>query len=586
MNNCEKGTGLLDRKQKIEHVNLANRLWVVYESYRLNLPSYPWDLRVYPLALIGLLVKRSENAVEEAIIGANVSVETRKYLLDIFNEAGDEMVEAFIDEFTEAELEIFMHSDPSYRADLLGKVGCNFFTPVNVNELGFRILDVNGGDTVADFGCGPGGFLGHVVEQFPGIHATGVEFNHEVACVARLRMEYLAANATVEERNLFECDKPFKYDRIFSNFPFGQRVADLSASGEYAQRLVKGDMPYGRSRNADWAYCQLIVDSLSDTGRAVAILTPSALYNMVDKRVREYFVGSGFVEAVVALPKGLFIGTGIPTELVVFSHGNENVRFVDARDLGSRGRPCFLGSNDVAEILARLSNDGDASVTVGIADIESKDFNLQPERYLWSDIRVSNGMRLGDVSTAIVRGYNVRSDALADESEGNENNSAYLAITDIEDGEVRRPLKRIEKDADVLANHLLQDGDIVIARMALEGGSFKVAAVAVDGDERIVPSQNFYVVTVDKKRVSPVFVAGFLNSDVGQELLSRTTAGETVRNITTDGLRDLIVPVPAMADQQDMAERYQAKLDEISVLKLRLERARMEAASFFESEVE
>lgn len=35
-----------------------------------------------------------------------------------------------------------------------------------------------------------------------------------------------------------------------------------------------------------------------------------------------------------------------------------------------------------------------------------------------------------------------------------------------------------------------------------------------------------------------------------------------------------------------MAERYQAKLGEISVLKLRLERARMEAASFFESEVE
>ena len=190
------------------------------------------------------------------------------------------------------------------------------------------------------------------------------------------------------------------------------------------------------------------------------------------------------------------------------------------------------------------------------------------------------------MSKAIARGYNVRSDALADESEGNEDNPSYLSIADIEDGEVRRPLKKIEKDSDVLANHLLQDGDIVIARMALEGGSFKVAAVDVEGDEHIVPSQNFYVVTVDKKRVSPVFVAGFLNSDVGQELLSRTTAGETVRNITTDGLRDLVVPVPAMSDQQDMAERYQAKLDEISVLKLRLERARMEAASFFESEVE
>ena len=337
-------------------------------------------------------------------------------------------------------------------------------------------------------------------------------------------------------------------------------------------------MPYGRSRNADWAYCQLVVDSLTADGRAVAILTPSALYNMVDRRVREHFVENGLIEAVVALPKGLFIGTGIPTELVVFSHGNESVRFVDARDLGSKGRPCFLGDSDVDEILARLSSDGDASILVEISAIAERDFNLQPERYLWSDIKVSNGMRLGDVSKAIARGYNVRSDALADESEGNEDNPSYLSITDIEDGEVRRPLKKIEKDADVLANHLLHDGDIVIARMALEGGSFKVAAVDVDGDERIVPSQNFYVVTVDKKRVSPVFVAGFLNSDVGQELLSRTTAGEAVRNITTDGLRDLVVPVPAMSDQQDMAERYQAKL--------RLERARMEAASFFESEVE
>ena len=322
-------------------------------------------------------------------------------------------------------------------------------------------------------------------------------------------------------------------------------------------------MPYGRSRNADWAYCQLIVDSLTVDGRAVAILTPSALYNMVDRRVREHFVENGLIEAVVALPKGLFIGTGIPTELVVFSHGNESVRFVDARDLGSKGRPCFLGADDVDEILSRLSCDGDASILVEISAIAERDFNLQPERYLWSDINVSNGMRLSDISKAIARGYNVRSDALANESEDNEGNPSYLSITDIEDGEVRR-----------------------IARMALEGGSFKVAAVDVEGDERIVPSQNFYVVTVDKKRVSPVFVAGFLNSDVGQELLSRTTAGETVRNITTDGLRVLVVPVPAMSDQRDMAERYQAKLGEISVLKLRLERARMEAASFFESEVE
>lgn len=577
---------MLDPKQKVEYVDLTNRLWSACESHKPNLPSYPWALRVYPLVLIGLLAKRSGNAAEEAIIGADVSVETCKYLLEILGEAGDEMVEAIIDEFTEAELEAFMSSDPSYCAELLGKAGGGFFTPVNVNELGLRILDVNNGDAVADFGCGPGGFLGYVAERFPEIRATGVELNHEAACVARLRMEYLATNVSVEERNLFDCEKPRKYDRIFSNFPFGQRVSDLSASGEYAQRLVKGGMPYGRSRNADWAYCQLIVDSLSDAGRAVAILTPSALYNLVDKRVRAHFVGNGFVEAVVALPKGLFIGIGIPTELVVLSHGNENVRFVDASDLGSKGRTCSLSSDDIDEILARLSNDGDASASVGIAEIEAKDFNLQPERYLWSDIKVSNGMRLGDVSSAIARGYNVRSDALADEAEDNADNPAYLAITDVEDGEVRRPLKRIEKDAGVLANHQLRDGDIVIARMALEGGSFKVAAVDVEAGERIVPSQNFYVVTVDKKKVSPVFIAGFLNSGAGQELLSRATAGEAVRNITTDGLRDLIVPVSAMADQRDMAERYQAKLDEISVLKLRLERARAEAAGFFESEVE
>lgn len=586
MNNCEKGTRLLGFKQAVEYVNLLNRLYVVYESYRPNLPTFPWSLRVYPLALIGLLVKRSGRKVEEAIVSADVSVETRGYLLDILKDAGDEMVGAFIEEFKVDELEAFMRLDPSYKATLFDKASASFFTPASVNELAFRVLNVKEGDWVADFGCGPAGFLGYVVERFPELHATGVELNHEVACIARLRMEYLGVNVCVEERNLFDCDQLRKYDRIFSNFPFGQRVADLTASGEYAQKLVKGDMPYGRSRNADWAYCQLIVDSLADDGRAVAVLTPSALYNIVDRRVRKHFVENGLIEAVIALPKGLFFGTSIPTELVVFSHGNKSIRFIDARDLGGKGRPCFLDSDDVDVILDRLSGNGDAGVLVEISTIVERDFNLQPERYLWSDIKVSNGLKLGDVSRAIARGYNVRSDVLADESEDNEGNPSYLSITDIEDGEVRRPLKKIEKDSDVLANHLLQDGDIVIARMALEGGSFKVAAVDVEGDERIVPSQNFYVVTVDKKRVSPMFVAGFLNSDVGQELLSRTTAGEAVRNITTDGLRDLVVPVPAMADQRDVAERYQAKLDEISVLKLRLERARMEAASFFESEVE
>ena len=44
-------------------------------------------------------------------------------------------------------------------------------------------------------------------------------------------------------------------------------------------------------------------------------------------------------------------------------------------------------------------------------------------------------------------------------------------------------------------------------------------------------------------------------------------------NIGVDKLKKVEIPLPSMAEQERIAQKYQATLDEIAVIKLRLEKA-------------
>jgi restriction endonuclease S subunit len=68
------------------------------------------------------------------------------------------------------------------------------------------------------------------------------------------------------------------------------------------------------------------------------------------------------------------------------------------------------------------------------------------------------------------------------------------------------------------------------------------------------------------------------------EVLSSAVVGVTIPNIRLRTLREVPVPVPPLEEQEEIVATYQAKLDEVRILKLRAQRALDEVRSLFDRE--
>ena len=114
------------------------------------------------------------------------------------------------------------------------------------------------------------------------------------------------------------------------------------------------------------------------------------------------------------------------------------------------------------------------------------------------------------------------------------------------------------------------------------GAPFKVAVAEVPEGETILANGNLYIVRLDTARIDPYFAAAFLESEDGKEVMERFTAGTTIPNLPLRNLREMQLPVPEMSIQEAVSRQYRARLDEIEVLKIKLEKARIGIESAYD----
>ena len=109
----------------------------------------------------------------------------------------------------------------------------------------------------------------------------------------------------------------------------------------------------------------------------VMLINGNPLYSDIHQDVRKIIVDKGKIETVIALPGNLVAYTAIPMYLVVFSHDNENIKFVNATNLCSYSKyRNILEEKHIEEILNALKEDSEISKTVGVKKLEEEDFTL------------------------------------------------------------------------------------------------------------------------------------------------------------------------------------------------------------------
>ena len=505
-------------------------------------------------------------------------------LISFIEENVSEQRAMFVKEFARDNIKIAIQISESFSdEDLLaymfvfpresaGRVSAECGTPESISKLAIKILNIRENENIADFGSGVGDFITSISENNYKNNVYGIEINTYSCEISKIRAELFAANnVVVELGDMFAVADDRKFDKIFSNYPFGMRLINLNASTEYVDSLLKRMPEIKRATSADWIFNSLLLDHLEDDGKAVAIMTNGSTWNSIDQKIREYFVRNGLIEAVIALPSKLFEFTNIPTTMIVFSRNNKSVRLIDSTAICEQGRrQNIITDTNIDQIIRLLNEHGEQAITVDFKTLQQNEFVLNPSRYLEYTVEIEDGVEFGSLIKSITRGAQLKASELDDMVSEDPTDIQYLMLANIQNGMISEDLPYLKELDPKLAKYLIGNKNLLLSK---NGAPFKVAVAEIEEGRKILGNGNLFIIALDEEKVNPFFLKAFFDSEVGFASLKKIVVGTTIPNISLESLKKLMVPLPPMEKQNEIADLYQAKLDEIKILQLKLKKA-------------
>ena len=460
-------------------------------------------------------------------------------------------------------------------------------TPSSIIKLSNKLLDVKAGENVADVCCGSGSYIVSAAMEEPEAIYQGYELNVVNKTAAMIRAELLNSHIDISLCDVFSVanvKKMPKYDKIFANYPFGLKLRHLGAGMEYLKKLVEQYPGISKATSSDWIFNSLIFDMLKDNGKAVAIMTNGSTWNSIDIPMRKYFVENGLVECVIALPERMFSSTMIPTTLIVMSHGNQGVRMIDATKHFQQGRrQNEFSDKDIDLIIDALTVDHEYSKDISIEELRKNEYNLNLSRYAAGDLRFENGVPFESVIKRISRGAPCTAKQLDEMVSDCVTNMQYLMLANIRDGVIDDKLPYLSYIDQKYEKYCLKNNSLILSKNGLP---YKVAVASVQKNQKILANGNLYIIELDEKKANPYYIKAFFDSEQGYTVLKSITVGAVLPNIGVDKLKKVEIPLPPIEEQNRIAEKYRATMDEIAVIKLRLEKAVNKLHHIFDEESE
>jgi type I restriction-modification system DNA methylase subunit len=399
-----ESTGRLDKRS-----NEADLIWGVSDQFRGDLRAED----ALPLVLLLLAVMSKTSPIDWDMIRAtprhDLENALRSRALVLFPFADELMPHRPLPSESFAKVIQLLsqvdRSDIPYVADALleqaakrlGYRAGEYLTPLSVRRLVVAIAQPIG--TVYDPAAGVGQLMIDAAVS-PGSDADalyGQEINFETWAMAQLNLAIHDVHAEFALGDVFRDDHfpELRADRVVAVPPWNQELPIL----EYLQgdpRWVWGE-PGPSDGNAAWV--QHCLYHLADDGRAVIVLPNSILFGGGRSgRIRQRIVKAGLLDAVIALPAGLFAWTRLACAVLVFVKGRASVEgkpaptlMVDLRGSseGRTARSATLGDDLIGEVaeLYRIWGAGAEPTAENVAvarfdDLAENDFVIDPGRYI------------------------------------------------------------------------------------------------------------------------------------------------------------------------------------------------------------
>ena len=476
-------------------------------------------------------------------------------------------------------------------------------TPECINALGIELLSpING-----SFYDGSAGLNGTIItahryakERNSELSIFTQELNHGISAIGQIRAFVngitnikAVVGDTLLNPGFTEGDSLQQFDYIMMNFPFGvswQHYDEKKILYDKYSRFEYGKPPKSSS---EWLFVSHLIKSLKPHGKGIAIVTGGALFNAVTSTIRKNVVKEDVIEAIIALPSGLYNTTAIPVNMVVFNKnkpvGNK-IQFINAEEIFTTVPKTTsrvtktIGKHDIEKIVSIYRDKFEVEEVSKLVNVEELDNMLLPRKYVAKNEvetdnlgtakiyprefnKLPNLRQLGEIAS-FYRGINTVSCTSKENGE-----YQIINLSDVQDGKLNLDTVSrydIETDAKV-DNYTVTPGDIIVSN---KGSAIKISIIP-EHEGQILISQNFIGIRLNQKQ-SAEFIKEYLLSPLGQYLISSKQLGSTITMLNVKDLQEIHVISLPKEEQEKISSEYEEKKKAIELQISKLEKEAIE----------
>lgn len=421
-----------------------------------------------------------------------------------------------------------------------GKKTAEFYTPQMASKLLAKlvVLGNHSLESVYDPTCGSGSLLLRVAKESdnPNVKLYGQELVGSTYNLARMNMfmhgiHYKDFDLRQGDTLESPAHRQQRFNAVIANPPY-------SMSWSADPKLLKDERfsEYGKlapKAKADFAFVQHMIHHLDREGTMAVVLPHGVLFRgAAEQKIRQHLIhDKNYLDAVIGLPANIFLGTSIPTCVLIFKKNrkvDDGILFVDASQGYEEGKASnVFREEDIQRIVQTVSTRQSVdrfSFSATRKEVEQNGYNLNIQRYVDASPQAQYLQilkeQLQDYEPELLSGF---------------------------------ILQRFTHRHDLPEEHF--ENTLIIARH--KTSNFFVSAKP---DNRTKAGS--FVLVFDQSEVDTRYLELFFNSGVGQSILEDCAAksgGLVAPKINADSLHNnLIAPIPHLDVQQACVESNNA----------------------------
>ena len=448
--------------------------------------------------------------------------------------------------------------------------------------------DLYGGPIVFDACSGRGNFLYNAIEyslkkRFVFKELIGTDINYQNVQISNIllkclkHLKGLVKNQHVIVSNSMTDNFNFPITHAYVFPPLGLKFA---MKERYNKSKLFDDIEFTGRNTAEWIFIDNVLaqNNGSPNSRTVAVVSPRAMFCEDDKEFRNKLIESGRLEGIIELPSGAVNFTGIKLVMLIFSHNNKEIKILDATQFANKNKKQFRNEMDVERIY-------DAYMASNCLKYDANELinsrNLLPSNIGIGEIEINNGVELGEMSEVFTGSqYTARNfeDVFSKESTG----YRILTSSDIDNGLVDwKKLQSIKYEDTKFDKFAVKKGDVVVTS---KSSKVKTVVVDIEPKEKILVTGGMIIVRPDLTKLNPTYLKMFLDSNLGQASLKQIQKGVTIITINSKDLKNILVPMINIEEQNKKAENYNLKLTTIMSYKREIEKLERSLLNAFEND--